>query len=250
LIPLYAIGVFLSFTLSQAGMARRWWKSGKLQIGEKVVEPGSILTFDHRWKFKMIVNGFGAVCTFIVMLVFAITKFKDGAWIIIILVPIMVTIFFSIHHHYKRLAKRLSLEEFRSSNIKRHRVIVLIAGVHRGSLAALAYARTLSQDVTSLHVSTDPIESKKVKEKWEYYGEGTRLVVLDSPYRLLLEPVMEYIEKMLSIRQPDEIVTVVVPQFVPAHWWENFLHNQTALMLRFGFLFKPGLVIIEVPYQV
>jgi hypothetical protein len=127
---------------------------------------------------------------------------------------------------------------------------VLIAGVHRGSLAALAYARTLSQDVTSLHVSTDPLESQKVKEKWEYYGEGTRLVVLDSPYRLLVEPVMEYIEKMLAIRQPDEIVTVVVPQFVPAHWWENFLHNQTALMLRFGFLFKPGLVIIEVPYQV
>ena len=109
---------------------------------------------------------------------------------------------------------------------------------------------TLSQDVTSLHVSTDPEESQKVKEKWEYYGEGTRLVVLDSPYRLLLEPVMEYIEKMLVHPAKDEIVTVVVPQFVPAHWWENFLHNQTALMLRFGFLFKPGLVIIEVPYQV
>jgi len=250
LIPLYAIGVFLSFTLSQAGMARRWWKSGKLKVDEKIIEPGSVLTYDNRWKFKMIVNGFGAVCTFVVMLVFAITKFKDGAWIIIILVPIMVSIFFSIHHHYKNLAKKLSLQEFHSTNIKRHRVIVLIASVHRGSLAALAYARTLSNDVTSVHVSTDPFESRKVKEKWEYYGEGTRLVVLDSPYRLLIEPVMEYIEKMLSIRQQDEIITVVVPQFVPAHWWENFLHNQTALMLRFGLLFKPGLVIIEVPYQV
>jgi len=250
LIPLYAIGVFLSFTLSQAGMARRWWKSGKLKADERIIEPGSVLTYDNRWKFKMIVNGFGSVCTLVVMLVFAITKFKDGAWIIIILVPIMVSIFFSIHHHYKNLAKKLSLQEFHSINIKRHRVIVLIASVHRGSLAALAYARTLSNDVTSVHVSTDPIESSKVKEKWEYYGEGTRLVMLESPYRLLIEPVMEYIEKILSIRQQDEIVTVVVPQFVPAHWWENFLHNQTALMLRFGLLFKPGLVIIEVPYQV
>jgi hypothetical protein len=129
-------------------------------------------------------------------------------------------------------------------------VIVLIAGVHRGSLAALAYARTLSDDVTTLHVSTDPGESQKVKEKWELYGEGTRLVMLDSPYRLLVEPVMEYVNQVLALRQPNEMVTVVVPQFVPKHWWENALHNQTALMLRIGFMFKPGLVITEVPYQI
>ncbi len=250
LIPLYAIGVFLSFTLSQAGMARRWWKSGHLKKDEQIVEPGSVITYDQSWKFKLIVNGFGSVCTLVVMVVFAITKFKDGAWIIIILIPILVSIFFAIHHHYKNLAKRLSLQQFHSTSIKRHRVVVLIAGVHRGSLAALTYARSLSEDVTSLHVSIDPVESQKVKEKWETYGEGSRLVILDSPYRLLVEPVMEYIGKILALRQPNEIVTVVVPQFVPKHWWENFLHSQTALMLRYGFLFKPGLVIIEVPYQV
>jgi amino acid transporter len=250
LIPLYAIGVFLSFTLSQAGMAKRWWKSGRLKKDEEVKEPGSILKYDPHWKFKMLINGFGAVCTFMVMLVFAATKFMDGAWIIIILVPLLVSIFFSIHHHYKNLAVKLSLNEFRSTNIKRHRVVVLIAGVHRGSLAALAYARSLSDDVTSVHVSTDPVESGKIKEKWAYYGDGTRLVILDSPYRLLVEPVMEYVETLLAIRQPGEILTIVVPQFVPAHWWENALHNQTAIMLRFGFLFKPGLVITEVPYQV
>ena len=250
LIPLYAIGVFLSFTLSQAGMAKRWWKSGHLKPGEEIVEPGSVVTHDKNWLFKLIVNGFGALCTAVVMVVFAITKFKDGAWIIIILVPILVTVFFSIHHHYKHLAEKLSLQHYHSVSIKRHRVVVLIAGVHRGSLAALTYARTLSEDVTSLHVSTDPVESQKIREKWEMYGEGTRLVLLESPYRLLIEPVMNYIEQLLDKRMPNEIITVVVPQFVPKHWWENFLHSQTAMMLRMAFMFKPGLVIIEVPYQI
>ncbi len=101
-----------------------------------------------------------------------------------------------------------------------------------------------------MHVSIDPDESARVREKWEQYGDGTRLVILNSPYRLLLEPVLEYLQQLLSIREPNEVLTVIVPQFVPSHWWENLLHNQTALMLRFALLFKPGLVIMEVPYQV
>jgi len=251
LIPLYAIGVFLSFTLSQAGMAHRWWKSGKIKVDDEIVERGSVLKHDPKWKFKMMVNGFGAVCTFIVMIVFAVTKFKDGAWVIVILIPILVTIFFSIHHHYKSLAKKLSLDKYKSSiRVSRQRIIVLVAGVHRGTLSALAYARSLGPDVTALHVSIDPDESARLREKWELYGDGTRLVILNSPYRLLLEPVLEYIQQLLSIREPNEVLTVIVPQFVPSHWWENLLHNQTALMLRFALLFKPGLVIMEVPYQV
>ena len=251
MIPLYAIGVFLSFTLSQTGMARRWWKSGHLKKGESLVEPGSTVTHDRQWKFKMIINGFGAICTFIVMIVFAVTKFKDGAWVIVLLVPVLVTVFFTIHHHYKSLAKKLSLEKYNSSiRVSRQRIIVLLAGVHRGSLAALAYARSLGPDVTAVHVSIDPEESKKIREKWEQYGDGTRLVILNSPYRLLLEPVLDYIQQLLSVRQPNEVLTIIVPQFVPAHWWENLLHNQTALMLRFALVFKPGLVIMEVPYQV
>ena len=251
MIPLYAIGVFLSFTLSQAGMAKRWWKSGHLKGDEELVEPGSTIHFDKKWKYKMTVNGFGAICTFIVMIVFAVTKFKEGAWIIVILIPVMVSVFFTIHHHYKNLATKLSLENYKSSiRVDRQRILVLVAGVHRGSLAALAYARSLGPDVTAIHVSTDPGESEKVREKWEMYGGGIRLVILNSPYRLLLEPVMDYIQKLLTLRSPNEVLTVVVPQFVPAHWWENLLHNQTALMLRFALLFKPGLVILEVPYQV
>jgi amino acid transporter len=251
LIPLYAIGVFLSFTLSQAGMARRWWKSGRMKAGEEIIEAGSVLHFDPKWKFKMYLNGFGAVCTLIVMFMFAITKFKDGAWIIVILVPVLVTIFFSIHHHYKDLARKLSLDNFKDTiRMSRHRVIVLLAGVHKGSLTALKYARNLSDDVTSVHVSIDPAESKKVREKWDLYGEGTRLVILDSPYRLMIEPLLGYIESIKSVQVPNEILTIVVPQFVTTHWWENLLHNQTALLLRFALLFKPGIVIIEVPYQV
>ena len=251
IIPLYAIGVFLSFTLSQSGMARRWWKSGHLKKDEELVEPGSTVRFDPKWKFKMIINGFGAVCTFIVMIVFAVTKFKDGAWIIVILIPLMVTIFYGIRRHYKNLADKLSLKHYKSSiRVDRHRVLLLVAGVHRGTLAALAYARSLGSDVTAIHVSTDPVESEKVREKWEMYGEGVRLVVLNSPYRLLVEPVSDYIQKLLTLRAPNEVLTVVVPQFVPSHWWENLLHSQTALLLRFALIFKPGLVILEVPYQV
>ncbi len=250
LIPLYAIGVFLSFTLSQTGMARRWWKSGRLEPGVEIAEPGSVLKHDRRWLVKMVVNGFGAILTLVVMFVFAYTKFQDGAWVIVIVIPLLVTFFFAIHRHYRKLAGKLSLENFNSPRrITRHRVVVAIAGVHRGSLEALNYARTLSDDVTALHVSIDPVESAKVRDKWSIYGEGTRLVILDSPYRLLVEPMMEYLDSLIALRQPTEMITVVVPQFVTNRWWENLLHNQSAFLLRFGLLFKPGVVIIEVPYQ-
>ncbi len=251
LLPLYAIGVFLSFTLSQAGMARRWHKSGRLAVDETVQEAGSVLRYDRGWKHKMIINGIGAVCTFIVMIIFAATKFSEGAWIILVLIPLLVGAFLVIHRHYRKLANTLSLENFHSGpRVAHHRVVVLLAGVHRGSLAALNYARSLSADVTAVHVSVDAQESQKVREKWAVFGGGVRLVVLESPYRLLVEPVMEYIESLLAARRKNEIITIVVPQFVPAHWWENLLHNQTALLLRFALLFKPGLVIVEVPYQV
>ena len=199
----------------------------------------------------MIINGFGAICTFVVMIVFAITKFKDGAWIIILLIPMMVITFSIIHRHYRKLAEKLSLEKYKSTiRVDRQRVFLLVSGVHRGTMAALAYARSLSSDVTAIHVSTDPAESEKVRQKWIMFGEGTRLVVLDSSYRLLIEPILEYIQVFLNKKNPNEVLTIVVPQFVPAHWWENLLHNQTAFMLRAALLFKPGLVILEVPYQV
>jgi amino acid transporter len=251
LIPLYAIGVFLSFTLSQSGMAHRWWKIGRIRPGETVVERGSTLRSNKRWYFKFVVNGFGAICTTIVMFVFAITKFSEGAWIVLVLLPSLALILWWIKKHYNQLAGKLSLDNYGAPPYpSRHRVILPISGVHRGSLSALRYARALSDDVTAIHVSMDLEEAEKLKAKWEQWGDGTRLVILESPYRLLIEPLLEYIEGIASKRQPNETITIVVPQFVPKHWYHNLLHTNTVIWLRLALLFKPGIVITDVPYQV
>ncbi|HLE90538.1 MAG TPA: APC family permease [Anaerolineales bacterium] len=251
LIPLYAIGVFLSFTLAQAGMARRWWRSGRLDPEDTIRVHAHNLRYEKGWLIKMLSNGFGALCTAVVMFVFAITKFRDGAWIVLILTPVMIGIFLWIHRHYSGLAKRLSLEKYGEPppyNV-RHRVIVPISNVHQGTLAALRYARTLSEDVTAVHVSLEPEDTEKVRKKWEKWGRGTRLVIVDSPYRLFLEPLLGYIDEILSSRQANEAITIVVPYFVPRRRAHKALHMQTAEMLRRELLTTPGVVITEVPYQ-
>ncbi len=252
LIPLYAIGVFLSFTLSQAGMARRWWKIGHLAEGVEVVEPGSTLKYESGWQYRMLINGFGAVCTAIVMVVFAVTKFKEGAWVVLILTPVLVAIFFSIHHHYKRLAKKLSLDNFGAipPQVTRHRIIVPVSGVHQGTLAALRYARMLSDDITAVHVSIEPAESEKVRQKWETWGQGVRIVMLASPYRLFLEPLLEYIAVISRQRQAGETITIVVPEFVSDSRATALLHTNTADLLRSQLKRQHGIVIINVPYHV
>jgi hypothetical protein len=251
LIPLYAIGVFLSFTLSQSGMARRWWKIGHLAPGQEVQERGSTLRWEPGWRVKMVINGFGAVCTAVVMFIFAITKFHDGAWVIVLLIPIMVFIFHRIHYHYKDLAAHLSLETYGGppNLTPRHRVIVPISGVHQGTLVALRYARALSHDVTAVHVSIDETETERIQSKWEAWGDGVRLVILESPYRLLVEPLLGYIEQVVAQRQPNELITVVVPQFIPKRWWHNLLHTQAAMMLRLSLMSRPGITVTDVPYH-
>src|SRR5215208_2053643 len=256
LIPLYAIGVFLSFTLAQAGMARRWWRAGRMSpemaVPDRAQENRHILRYEKGWFFKMISNGFGALCTAIVMFVFAITKFRDGAWIVLILTPIMISIFLWIHRHYSGMATGLSLKDYGEPPpyTVRHRVIVPISSVHPGTLAALRYGRMLSNDLTAVHISMDPQDTEKVREVWEMWGRGTRLVIVDSPYRLFLEPLLDYIEEILSSRQANETITIVVPQFVASKRLYNALHMQTAEMLRRELLSTPGVVITEVPYQI
>ena len=251
LIPLYAIGVFLSFTLSQAGMARRWWKIGHLQPGEEIKEPGSVLRYVKSWRLRMVINGFGSVCTAIVAVVFATTKFLEGAWIVLILTPVLVTIFFSIHRHYRDVARHLTLAGFGGipDRTTRHRVIMPISGVHQGTLEGLHYARLLSDDVTAVHVSIDPAETEKVRKKWMAWGAGSRLVILDSPYRLFIEPLLRYLEAIIDKRQPNETITIVVPQFIPAKRWHNALHMRTANLLRNELLSKSGVVVVDVPYR-
>jgi hypothetical protein len=251
LIPLYAIGVFLSFTLSQAGMAHRWWKSGHLKPGEEKKERGSMLRYEKNWELKMVVNGFGSAMTFIVAILFAITKFSDGAWIIILITPILVSIFWAINMHYRQLAKRLTLDHYGAPpRTSRHRVILAVSGVHRGTLEALRYARMLSNDITAVHVSIDPEEAERIRQKWEVWGDGYRLVILDSPYRLFIEPLLEYIEEIDDQRQPNEVITLIVPQFIPKRKYTEALHARTADTLRRVLLNRTGIVITEVPYQV
>lgn len=252
LIPLYAIGVFLSFTLSQSGMALRWWKSGRLKPGEQKVERGSTIHFEKNWVFKMFVNGFGAICTAVVMMVFAVTKFKDGAYLVLILIPILVGVFWMIHRHYNNLAKNLSLDNFGviPSQTHRHRVIMPVSGVHQGTLSALRYARMLSDDVTAVHIVIEPDDAEKTRKKWETWGEGVRLVMLDSPFRLFVEPLLEYIADLAEKRQPGEIITVVVPEFVSENRWTAALHTNTADILRTQLKNQHGIVITNVPYHV
>ncbi|HZJ22251.1 MAG TPA: APC family permease, partial [Anaerolineales bacterium] len=249
LIPLWAVGVFLSFTLSQAGMARHWWNIGRTpgQVTARKLLPHS----DRGWRWKLAINGLGAVITAIVTLIFAITKFVDGAWIIVMLLPAMVISFFAIHRHYVYLAQDLSLDSYgQPPPSRRHRVILPVSALHQGTLEALDYALSLSYDVTAVHISTDPEQTQKLQHKWDGWGKGVRLVVIDSPYRTFLEPFLEYVNELSAILQPNERLTIVVPQFIPKQWWHNLLHTQTAFWLRFVLLNKRGVVITEVPYQV
>ncbi|HEY58860.1 MAG TPA: APC family permease [Anaerolineae bacterium] len=233
LLPLYAVGVFIAFTLSQSSMVVRWWR---------LRTPG--------WQHSLFFNAIGALSTFIVLGVILITRFTRGAWIVALLIPILVLIFLRIHRHYEFVAAHLSLERFGSPpHIRRHRVIVPIGGVHRGVMHALHYARTLSPDVTAVLVDVDPTETQKVLQKWEKWGDGIRLKVLPSPYRSIIGPFLEYLDTLEAESLPQDMITVVLPQFVPARWWENLLHNQTALLLRMALIFRRGTVVTDVPYH-
>lgn len=250
LIPLYAIGVFLSFTLAQAGMSRRWWRVGRLNPNDTTSVDG--LHYDRRWQFKMVLNAIGALCTGVVMVVFSITKFHDGAWVVLLLTPLLIGMFKLIHRHYKGVAGKLSLDNYGGGapHAPRHRVILPLSGIHRGSLEALSYARMLSDDITAVHILIEPSEAEKLQKKWEKWGDGVRLVMLDSPYRQFIEPLLDYINELVRQRQPNEIITVVVPQFVSDTPWEKILHTNTASVLRDELLTTPGIVITDVPYIV
>ncbi len=250
LIPLWAVGVFLSFTLSQAGMARHWWKNRYLADKENI-QKKAMHNYDSGWRWKLAINGIGSLVTAIVTLIFAITKFTDGAWIIVLLLPAIVISFYAVHRHYASLAQDLSLEAYgQPPPSTRHRVIMPVATIHQGTLEALDYALSLSRDVTAVHVSIDPDQTEKLRHKWSGWGKGVRMVVIESPYRTFLEPFLEYVNELLAVLQPNERLTIVVPQFIPKHWWHNLLHTQTAFWLRFILLNKKGVVITEVPYQV
>ena len=232
LLPLYAIGVFLSFTLSQSGMVRRW-----LRLREK------------GWGWRMWVNGIGAVATGVVMLTLTITKFVEGAWIVVVVIPLLVLPFMTMHRHYAAVAAELSLEGFAPPPVFQHTVLVLIGDVHRGVVRAVQYARTLAPAaaVRAVYVETDPANTRRLEEKWGRWGLEVPLVVLTSPYRSLLRPLLEYLDQIQS-RGDDQMVTIVLPEFLPRHWWQHLLHNQTALLVKGALLFRRNTVVADVPY--
>ncbi len=233
LIPLYAVGVFLSFTLSQSGMVRRWFK---------MRTPG--------WQIKAAINGIGAFATGVVFLVFAATKFIYGAWMVLLWIPIFISFFLAVHRHYQDVARQLSLESTGSPPpIRRHRVILPIGDVHRGVLVALNYALSISDDVTAVYVETDPTKTEKILKKWEAWGNGVRLEVLPSPYRSLVRPLVRYVTRIDDRRRRDQVVTIVLPQFVPVKWWHRLLHNQTAILIHAAFLFRREVMVTDVPFH-
>jgi len=232
LLPLYAIGVFISFTLSQGGMVRRW-----LRLREK------------GWRWRVWVNGVGALVTFVVLLTLTITKFLEGAWIVVVVIPILVAIFVVMHRHYEEVARELSLEGLEEPPRFQHTVLVLVGDVHRGVVRAVQYARTLAPAaaVRAVYVETDPGRTARVEERWGKWGLGVPLVVLTSPYRSLLRPLLDYLDHLQS-HGDDQMVTIVLPEFLPRHWWQHALHNQTALLVKGALLFRENTVVADVPY--
>jgi hypothetical protein len=189
------------------------------------------------------------VATFVVMLTLASTKFLEGAWIVVVVIPVLVVTFLVMHRHYEEVAHELSLEGLEGPPPMNHTVLVLVGDLHRGVVRALQYARTLAPTaaVRGVYVETDPARTARLEDKWVRWGLGVPLVVLSSPYRSLLRPFLDYLDDIQS-RGDDQIVTIVLPEFLPRHWWQHILHNQTALLVKGALLFRRNTMVADVPY--
>lgn len=237
LINLFAVGVFIAFTLSQAGMVVHWRRLRGQQRG---------------WRRSMIINGTGAFTTAVVTLVVATMKFLDGAWIVVLLVPVLVLLFMSIQRHYLRFERDCTFDLPVHPTEIHHRLIVPIDKLNRAAVQSLAYARSISPHVTAVHVVLDTDKADTLREDWQRWQhqlrdeESTHLLIIDSPYRSLIRPLLAYIDTIHE-RHPQDTLSVVLPEFVVAHWWQHFLHNQTALQLKAALLFRPGIVVVNLP---
>ena len=232
LIPLYAVGVFISFTFSQAGMVRRW-----------------LTKRGPHWRKKLIVNGVGAVTTGIATIIIAGTKFTHGAWIVFLLILVLVWMFRSIHSHYKAVSQQIALtRDHRPPLPRRHIVIIPINGVNQAVIRAVDYARSRAGEVQAVMVDVDTESTARNQIQWAQWGCGVQLTVLPCPYRSVLSSFLDYVEELLK-KEPDTWVTVVIPEILPAHWWHSILHNQRALLLKASLLFKDRVILIDVPFH-
>jgi amino acid transporter len=232
LIHLYAIGVFLAFSMSNTSMVVHWWRSK----GEG-------------WKTSLAINAVGAILTTGVLLVVAITKFAFGAWIVIVLVPAIVPLFLLVRAHYNRVGEQLRLipSNIPPSTIKQF-VVVPIDDVNYASLRAMSFARTICKDIVVLHIATDTDRVGKVQQKMKTYAPDLELVVVESPLRSIVPPLLTYVNA-LHKQHPGTFISIVLPEFITAHWWERFLHNRTAEQLTDAFKKHPDVAVILVPYR-
>ena len=232
LIPLYAVGVFISFTFSQAGMVRRW-----------LTKKGP------HWQTKLIVNGVGAVTTGIATIIIAGTKFTHGAWIVFLLIVVLVWMFRSIHSHYKAVSDQIALtRDHRPSIPRRNIVIIPISGVDQAVIRAVDYARSRAAEIRAVLVDVDPESTARIQTQWAQWGCGVQLTVVPCPYRSVLRSLLDHVEELLQ-KNPDHWVTVVIPEILPARWWQNILHNQRALRLKAALLFKDRVILTDVPFH-
>ena len=239
LIPLFAVGVFLAFTLSQAGMVHHWWRIR-----------------DGRWWLKMLINGIGALATGIVLIVVGVSKFGEGAWITIILVPVLVLWFLRVQTHYLVVAEQLSLSEYSFSRkpFPTPRVVIPISSVHRGVVDAIRFAKSISKNVTGVYIELEPGSGEQVRNKWQRWWPKVPLVILPTPYRSIIGPLLDFLDEEDNKWDDGQLAAVVLPEFVPAHWWESLLHNQTAWLIKTALLYRRRhlgyqRVIIDIPYH-
>lgn len=272
MLPLYALGVFISFTLSQSGMVIHWLRernavqaearirkeqelhhSEIVNLGELDIEQERITAIEQdkgsHWLLPTIINATGALITFVVLLVIATTKFTHGAWAVLVLIPLLVLMFRAIHSHYADVARQLTTEGLEEIRPIKNIVIVPVSSIHRGVINALQYAKSIAPgNVTAVYVDLDEAATQKLRQKWELWGTGIPLHVLPSPYRALTRPLLRYINK-LDRKRDDDVITVILPEFVPAKWWHQLLHNQSSLLLKGALLFKENVIVTSVPYH-
>jgi amino acid transporter len=239
LVPLFAVGVFLAFTLSQAGMVVHWWRERS-----------------RGWLFKAGINGVGALATGVATAVIGASRLVAGAWITLLLIPLIVVAFLQIRAHYREVARQLSMQGAAQtgSTATAPRVVIPISGVHRGIIDALGYARSISGDVTAVYVELEPGSGERIREKWAQYWPEVPLVLLPSPYRSIVGPLLEFLDRTDEEHNDGQLATLVLPEFVPAKWWHGFLHNQTAWLIKAALLYRRRhlgyqRVIVDIPYH-
>jgi amino acid transporter len=239
LIPLFAIGAFLAFTLSQSGMVLHWFRERS-----------------KNWLLKATLNGLGAVATATTLIIITISKFREGAWITVLIIPIFVIVFLRIHKHYQEVGKQLSLRGL-PPNLKplpSLRLIVPVSGVHRGIIEAMDFAQSISKDITAVYIELDPGAGEQMRKEWECWWPDVPLVILTSPYRSIIRPLLDYLDETDQEHNDGTLAAVVLPEFIPAKWWQQLLHNQTSLMIKTALLYRRRTlgfqrIIIDVPYH-